>query len=331
MTRLETKALFGAILFLCLGAAIGWYAAGHQDLDEDQSLATSSGQVRANLARYKFINPPLFSDTAKSDLPRFKDIAASLRSYIDSQKVDGSVDSASVYFRDLNAGQWTGVDEDDLYTPSSMLKVVAMMASLKLAESDPSILSEKLHYLRPSDRSPYSFRSSDTLPDAYYSLDDLIGYMIKDSDNGAFDAVVADPKINAEFAEVYSLFRLPPAGLTSTTTDFMSPKSFSAVFRTLYNSSFFEWNLSEQVLSLLSQTTFTKGLVGGVPAGTVVSHKFGENTDELHDCGIIYYPGRPYLLCVMTRGSNARSLETAIQSISKMVWDFVDQGRLTQK
>jgi beta-lactamase class A len=119
--------------------------------------------------------------------------------------------------------------------------------------------------------------------------------------------------------------------LQGSTTDFMSPKSFSSVFRTLYNSSFFEWSLSEQVLNLLSQTTFTQGLVAGVPDGTVVSHKYGENTDELHDCGIVYHPGRPYLLCVMTRGSNVHSLEMTIAHISKMAWDFVDSSKLTDK
>jgi beta-lactamase class A len=147
--------------------------------------------------------------------------------------------------------------------------------------------------------------------------------MIKFSDNDAFDAIVADPKINAEFVQIYSLFRLPTTALIGSTTDFMSPRSFSSIFRTLYNSSFFEWNLSEQVLDLLSQTTFTSGIAAGVPAGTPVAHKFGENTDELHDCGIVYYPDHPYLLCVMTRGNNAVKLESVIQGISGAAWSFM--------
>ncbi len=154
--------------------------------------------------------------------------------------------------------------------------------------------------------------------------------MIKYSDNGAFGAIVSDPRINSEFTQVYSLFRLPAPGLTGSTTDFMSPKSFSSVFRALYNSSFFEWGLSEQVLSLLSQTTFTQGLVSGVPSTTPVSHKFGENTDELHDCGIVYSPKHPYLLCIMTRGNNAQNLESALQQISNIVWKFAAQGGMGQ-
>lgn len=106
--------------------------------------------------------------------------------------------------------------------------------------------------------------------------------------------------------------------------DYMSPKDLSTVFRSLYNSSLYEWQLSEQALKLMSQTTFKQGIVAGVPEGTAVSHKFGENTDELHDCGIVYYPEHPYLICVMTRGGDFDKLVTSISQISKTVWDFVD-------
>jgi beta-lactamase class A len=312
---------------LLIGAAGGWIVKSYSNggsSNDPQAL----GQVRANLPQYKFINPLLFSDTVKSGSPKFQKLAASLDSYIRASEQSKSVDSASVYFRDLNTGRWTGANEDSLYTPSSMLKVVAMMAALKMAEADPTILSKKMHYIRPHTDSPYDFKAPNTVTEGYYPLQDLIGFMIKDSDNGAFDAIVSDPAINNKFAQTYSLFRLPPQALAGSTTDFMSPKSFSAVFRVLYNSSFFEWNLSEQVLSLLSQTTFTKGLVSGVPAGTLVAHKFGENTDELHDCGIVYHPERPYLICVMTRGTDENSMESAIQHISSMVWDAVDKGDL---
>jgi hypothetical protein len=46
---------------------------------------------------------------------------------------------------------------------------------------------------------------------------------------------------------------------------------------------------------------------------------------EMHDCGIVYYPYRPYLLCVMTKGSGEiKSLETVIQDVSKMVYEEVN-------
>jgi beta-lactamase class A len=60
-----------------------------------------------------------------------------IRDAIDSKKIS----SASVYYRDLNGGQWTGYNENEKYSPASMYKVSIMIAFMKIAESKPSILS----------------------------------------------------------------------------------------------------------------------------------------------------------------------------------------------
>jgi beta-lactamase class A len=315
---------------LLVGAAAGWSVGA----GSSRSGQTASIPIRANTARYEFINPLLYSESAKDTSAPFRSLSSSLSGFIASTTANNGARSVSVYFRDLNSGGWTGIDENGVYAPSSMLKVIAMMAALKLAEADPATLNEVLTY-HPSDQSLQYYKPDDGLVKGNYKLDELIGAMIKDSDNDALDAVLSDPKIDAEFSQVYALFRLPKPSAT-TTTDFMSPLLFSGIFRSLYNSSFFQWDLSEQVLRLLSQTTFARGLVAGVPRDTTVAHKFGENTDvslpsgtvidrELHDCGIVYYPGRPYLLCVMTRGRGFPDLETTISGISRLVWDSVSR------
>jgi hypothetical protein len=56
---------------------------------------------------------------------------------------------------------------------------------------------------------------------------------------------------------------------------------------------------------------YNDGLKAGIPANIELAHKFGERgiigmngreQKQLHDCGIIYYPKHPYILCIMTRG-----------------------------
>jgi hypothetical protein len=70
--------------------------------------------------------------------------------------------------------------------------------------------------------------------------------------------------------------------------------------------------------------------VAGVPPEIVVSHKFGERhfegdveIEQLHDCGIVYKPNHPYMLCIMTRGHDVRTLAPVIAQISKMVYSHV--------
>ena len=60
----------------------------------------------------------------------------------------------------------------------------------------------------------------------------------------------------------------------------------------------------------MSHAEFKEGLVDGAPKGTVVAQKFGENINDtnpetleisLSNCGIIYHPLHPYVLCIMTK------------------------------
>jgi beta-lactamase class A len=311
-----SRACFYTCVFL-LGVGSEWYVYSIKNVS-----SVSSGPIRANLSQYQFINPLLYSDRKKSDDAPYKTLASSLQIYIASVKNSSMSQSISVYFRDMNVGRWTGVDEDKLYKPSSMLKVLAMMSVLKLAEHDPGVLSQKMLFRRSYHSKDYLKEDKNLSYDSY-SIQELISVMIKNSNNDAFRTLVSDPRINNEFLDLYMMFRLPHEGLIDPSLDYMSPHSYSAIFRILYNSSLFPWGLSEKVLELLSETTFTCGIVAGVPSDIKVSHKFGENTNELHDCGIVYYPQRPYLLCVMTKGKSISDLSGIIANISKIAWTFM--------
>ena len=114
----------------------------------------------------------------------------------------------------------------------------------------------------------------------------------------------------------------------------VNAKEYGSIFRILYNVSFLGKDPSEKILSLLTQSEFKNGLRGGVPENIVIAHKFGERelkvgnnvapVKQLHDCGIIYYPGNPYILCIMTRGPSLQKLAPVIQRISSEVYQEFD-------
>jgi beta-lactamase class A len=69
--------------------------------------------------------------------------------------------------------------------------------------------------------------------------------------------------------------------------------------------------------------------VAGVPAGISVANKFGEReladgTRQLHDCGIVYHPERPYVLCVMTKGASFEQLSRTVADVSQLVYREID-------
>jgi beta-lactamase class A len=323
--------IFSFCAILILGVVVGWFGRNERLFMAKPLPAAPGLQVRVNPAQFKFINPPLYSDDAMDTSAQSKALNSSLTAYISSVKAQDGVDSVSVYFRDLNGGRWTGVNVNDDYSPSSMLKVLTLMAVYNIAENNPAFLSQEMPY-NPTDYPDQHYKPDDGMTAGSYTVQQLVNAMIINSDNDALESVMTDSTVENEFDTLYSVFRLP--AISTTSPDFMSAESYSAIFRVLYNSSIFPWDVSEKMLTLLSETTFTEGLVAGVPQGTIVAHKFGENTGtesgsivdrELHDCGIIYYPQHPYLLCAMTKGRDFPSLENVISGLSKLVYNFVNQ------
>ena len=84
----------------------------------------------------------------------------------------------------------------------------------------------------------------------------------------------------------------------------------------------------QKVLDLLSQSTFIQGIVAGVPEGVKVAHKFGEAegvdkegkvvTHILNDCGIVYKPESPYILCIMIEGEDYSQMEKVFKITNRL-------------
>jgi len=118
-----------------------------------------------------------------------------------------------------------------------------------------------------------------------------------------------------------------------TELNFMPISNYSMIFRVLFGSTYLTRAYSEKALEVLTRTQYKDGIVSGVPKDMLVAHKFGVKkvletgtlgSAELHDCGVVYYPNHPYLLCVMTRGKDFAELQSTIGEISKTAYKALD-------
>lgn len=297
------------------------------------SLASPAGDVTQANTKYKFISPLLeYGDYQASNLMNndATDIEHKLSDYIDAKKKTGTVDDVSIYFRDLNNGPYVNINAKKMFIPGSLLKLPIAISAYKQAEKTPEILQKKTTFktTSPDLDAGQHFKPEDRIKKGMvYSLEDLIHYMLADSDNNA--AVLAIDFLNQnDLISSYADLGLDaPVGTGQYT---LSVKSYASFFRILYNASYLNQTNSEQVLSILAQSTFTDALAAGVPSNIVVSHKFGERGTsagkvQLHDCGIIYKPNQPYVLCVMTEGSNFDILTSTIADISGLVYKTLNE------
>ncbi len=318
------RVLLGAVIFGA-GLIIGFWLSSNSDSVSNSDLKI----LRAPVSSYAFIKPLVgFDFSNQQNFPELDNLRDKIDKYIKDQLILQRNLSVSVYYRYLDNGHWIGIDEDKMFNPGSLLKVPIMIAYFKKAESAPGILRNRIFYdgsLFNGAELPNSLKSV-LVKDTEYSVEDLMEAMIVSSDNVAKDLLISNISPSYLY-EVFSDIGIP---LPDSESYGISAKLYASFFRRLYNATFLERDSSEAALGLLSQAKFDDGLVAGIPKGIKAAHKYGERgvyADdrlvgvELHDCGIIYYPGHPYLLCIMTKSRNANISSQIIQDISKIIYE----------
>lgn len=312
-------------LMLCFFAA-GWLAKGTWDVYRTRKDA----EKELRKGQYEFINPLLECEGSESLISReIFPFRETLEKAVREKVNNKLIRTMSVYFRDLNNGPSFGINEDEIFYPASLLKVPLMMGFFDEAQRNPWILEKKVKY--EGDRTDYNLREY-IKPAVYaeygktYTVDELLSLMIIHSDNNA--AIMLGNIGWAYTKRVYSSFGLPQ--LNEMGSEYpISVKNYAMFFRVLYNASFLNADMSNRALNLLASDNFMRGIEAGVPKGVRVANKFGERSmgeeRQFHDCGIVYYPGYPYLLCVMTKGNDTDKLISSVEDIARLAYEEVDR------
>ena len=320
MKEIKNTKLKSSLLLLCLviGFILGILVARYLLFTPDQAQKESP---------YKYINPILTSGENKALPLKTLDILQDeLQGYADEKKSKARI---SIYFKYLNSGAWFGINENYEYAPASLFKVPIMIVNYKLEELHPGHLAKKAVYrdegyhglvqdIPPSNRLKEGKE---------YTLDELINQLIKYSDNSVLPYLEEKAQYY-ELEDIYLELGLPNPYVLGDVKDIMTPREYSTFFRILYNASYLNNELSEKALQLLSSTHYDEGLAAGIPSSVEIANKFGERekivdgktVQQLHDCGIIYYPKSPYLLCVMTEGEDMDTLKEIISEISSITY-----------
>lgn len=256
-----------------------------------------------------------------------------LEKLLSRYKSSRDIENASVYFRDLNNGPWFGIDESINYFPASLLKLPLAMSYYDRAEDDTNLLFEEVVYTPDpsvtSQAQPFGTQEELTAGKKY-TVQYLLDMMLKESNNEAANtlAVYGGEDIVDNVYKDLGLNR-PENGKDYS----ISTHRYASFFRILYNATYVDRVASEKILAALSEAAFSGGLVAGVPHGVHVSHKYGTRrvddvSVQLHDCGIVYAPNNPYILCVMTRGSDFDKLANVVKEISSVVYrDVIIKGK----
>ncbi len=135
------------------------------------------------------------------------------------------------------------------------------------------------------------------------SVEELLKELLVSSDNTAQNVFRRHLDINDYLSFQYE------TGLQDLYNDkgFVSAKEYTRLLRVLYTSSYLQPENSEKILTYMSEAPFHDYLSQGIPSGIKFAHKYGKNIEYniFADSGIVYVPGKPYMLTVMLKGKDS--------------------------
>jgi len=300
---------------------IGWIAS---DLYHRRGSLPASRRV--GLGGYRFVSPLLDVEMPGGWAVNQEPIPFrhQVERFVEEQIESRTVRDMAVYYRDLIDGPWFGVHEDRTFNPASMMKVPVMIAWLKRAERDPRVLLEAMVFdEREFPPPPQEYPTERSLAaGGRYTVEQLLQFMIAFSDNKAMWLLFRglDP---AELDDV--LDSMDAANVPEQANNQVSAHGYSGFFRILFNAAYLGKDMSERALGLLALQRFPRGFAAGVPPGTIVATKFGEWSTgpgriQLHEFGIVYHPAGPYILGVMTDGSDRDAQAGVLARVSALFY-----------
>lgn len=275
-------------------------------------------QQNDNGSKYRFLSRRILQDFPNDILINFLPLRKELQ-----QAVREYGDSFGFYFEYLPTGTSIGVNQTGEFEAGSLFKVPVVMAYYhkreRLGLADNPIVTIGANQIDSGFGDLWKRGEG-----AQILLEDAARIALTDSDNTAIQ-IVAGAFDQQDLEQVYEGLDIDLRTQWGTTV--ITPKGYGSVLKALFFSAVLNKNNSEKILTILTKTKFADKLPAGLPQGIPVAHKIGVVSGRFYqDCGIVYVPRRPYLLCMVSASSEDEARIRMID-ISKRVYKFVSSRK----
>lgn len=280
---------------------------------------------------YPFLNPALEVIGKNNLIVDFQELRESLTGQY--EKRDDYL--VSIYFEYLPTGANISINKDEKIWPASLIKIPVAMAAMKKIQDKKWKESNELVIMDEDKDSEYGDlykqQTGTTMTIEKFLEESLIN-----SDNTAHFVLLRNID-NQELEDVYihlGLDDVIDALKKSPKKDAeldnrITAKRYTVFFRSLYSATFLNPEYSQKFLDILSRAP-RELLSKGIPDDVSFVHKTGVRVDESvrADAGIVYVPGRPYLITVMVQQKDKKPLREEevnriFESIGREIYTYV--------
>lgn len=235
-----------------------------------------------------------------------------------------------VYVKKLDSGLTAAVEADRVFPTASLFKVPILVEllrqnSLGMIDMNTPVLLQQKYWADGSGVLQAQIGKS-------FTVQELVDKMIGVSDNTAALALldlVGTDNVNLTLqANGFEVTRLrngwpkrdwggKPGENTTT------PREMGALLEKIASGKILDERASQEAVKILSQKQQASWLDVRLPGAVQVAHKTGELMGVRHDAGIVYGPGGPFVVVVMTEGiSEYGKAADSISTIARSTFDF---------
>jgi beta-lactamase class A len=241
-----------------------------------------------------------------------------------------------IVIKDLRFNWEISYNQDKLFPSASLVKLPIMSACF-LASKEGLIKLDRRVVLKNSDKFPGSGSLKDIRPGATFSVEELIGLMIYDSDNTATNILTSMVGIdylnsvfnslglkNTNLSRRVADFNLRDRGIENYTT----AQDMAGLLEQIYRRSLISKQLSEQCLRVLKLQHANDRIPKYLPVNLTVAHKTGLERNVCHDAGIVFSRQGDFLICVLTqhKNSNAVASKNFIAKVALDTYAYFEQA-----
>lgn len=241
-----------------------------------------------------------------------------------------------IIIKDLSTGWKITINEDKLFPSASVVKVPIMASLFSISAEGRLDLKQNLA-LKNSCKVLGSGRLKEYSAGSEFTIEDLIEFMVEDSDNTAanmlidyfgFDLFNSYFKKmglhNTNIARKMMDFKKRKEGLEN----FTSAGDLAYLLEEIYYNRLINRTFAQRCLDILKKQKINDRIPARLPVNTVIAHKTGLERGVCHDAGIVFTPKGNFVVCVLTKHNYkfAKPAKKFISQVASDVYNYYQPG-----
>ncbi len=268
---------------------------------------------------YPLLSKRIFSNNSNDILINFTNLRTKIKSY--TAKL---TPRTGIYFEYLPSGTSIGINEKEEFFPASLLKVPIVMAIYHKFElgtlKKTDIVTIKEEYIDPSSGTLWKYGANKPI-----SIEEAIKFTLLESDNTAKNVLLS---VLNDYEVEFVLDTMDMDINKSESESLITPKNYASILRSLFLSSYLTEQYSNEILQLLTQSPHNERIQSGIPSNITFAHKYGDAKATgpipplYSDCGIVYIPKRPFILCIFVQ-DDEKTATSIMKNVATMSYEYV--------